>query len=191
MNRCLVFVLLSAHVLLAQDIALLNLRILEGEGAVYALGSRATRGITVEVTDELARPVPGVAITFVLPESGPTGTFTDGKRTEVAITKEDGRATVWGMRWGKTPGTVELRIHAAKGKVRAGTTSTQYLSTQVQSTSSVSSGHKKKYLILGLAVAGGVGAGMAFGHSSGQSAVAAPPPAVTTIGTPAITLGRP
>jgi hypothetical protein len=188
----LVFVLLSAHLVLAQDIALLNLRIVEGEGAVYAPGSRATRGITVEVTDELARPVPGVAITFVLPESGPTGTFTDGKRTEVAITKEDGRATVWGMRWGKTPGTVELRLHAAKGKVRAGTISTQYLSTQVQSTtSSTSSGHKKKYLILGLAVAGGVGAGMAFGRSSGQSAVAAAPAAVTTIGTPSITLGRP
>jgi hypothetical protein len=178
----------------ADDIALLNLRVVEGEASVYAVGSRATRGITVEITDEFARPVAGASVSFMLPESGPSGVFGGGKRTEVGITNAEGKASVWGMQWNKSPGTVEIRITALKGSVRAGTISTQYLSDKLPtSPTNFSSSHKRRYLIIGAAVAGAAVAGLAF-HGSGSGTSAEAPAAVVappSIGNPSITIGKP
>jgi hypothetical protein len=188
----LVLLIAAALSARADDIALLNLRVVEGEGAVYGAGSRATRGITVEITDELARPVPGTSVSFMLPETGASGVFTGGKRTEVAITNAEGKASVWGMQWNKTPGTVQLRITALKGAVRAGTISTQYITDKLPAAASFSSSHKRRYLLIAAAVAGAAGAGLVLGgaHSSTTAAAAAvvAPPA---IGNPTITIGRP
>jgi hypothetical protein len=181
---------LAAH---ADDIALLNLRVVEGEGSVYAAGSRAARGITVEITDELARPVTGASVSFMLPESGPSGAFTGGKRTEVAVTNTEGKASVWGMQWNKTPGTVEVRITALKGSVRAGTISTQYITDKQPSSSGFSVSHRRRYLIIAAAAAGAAGAAIALGGS--HSSTAEQPPAAVvappSIGNPTITIGRP
>jgi hypothetical protein len=178
----------------ADDIALLNLRVVEGEGSVYAVGSRATRGITVEITDEFARPVAGASVSFMLPESGASGVFPGGKRTEVGITNAEGKASVWGMQWNKSPGTVEVRITALKGSVRAGTISTQYISDKLPTSSAnFSSSHKRRYLIIGAAVAGAAVAGLAF-HGSGSGTSAQAPAAVVappSIGNPTITIGKP
>ena len=64
MVRILVLLLLVLLPLAAQsDPAILLIRIVEGEGAVYPIGSRATRGVTVQVTDETGRPVDRAAVT--------------------------------------------------------------------------------------------------------------------------------
>lgn len=190
--RKLVFFIAACVTLRADDIALLNLRVVEGEGSVYAAGSRATRGITVEITDEFARPVSGASISFMLPESGPSGVFAGGKRTEVAITNAEGKASVWGMQWNKAPGTVEVRITAAKGGIRAGTISTQYISDQLPSASGFSASHKRRYLIIGAAVAGAAFAGLAL-RGSGSTASDAPAAIVAppSVGNPTITIGKP
>jgi len=177
----------------ADDIALLNLRVVEGEGSVYAAGSRATRGITVEITDEYARPVTGASVSFMLPESGPSGVFAGGKRSDVAVTNSEGKASVWGMQWNKAPGTVEVRITALKGSVRAGTISTQYISDKLPTSSAVSSSHKRRYLIIGAAVAGAAAAGLAL-HGSGSGPTAEAPAVIVappSIGIPTITIGKP
>jgi hypothetical protein len=191
-SRFLVSAILLCSILRADEIALLNLRVVEGEGSVYSVGSRATRGITVEITDELARPVPGATVSFMLPDSGSSGTFADGQRSAIAVSSVDGRATVWGMQWNKTPGTVEVRITALKGRVRAGTISTQYLSDKIAAPASARSGRLKKYLIIAGVAAGAAGAGMALGGRSSATTtapagVSAPP----TVGLPTITVGRP
>src|SRR3954466_12001362 len=110
------------------DPATLAIRIVEGDDAVYATGSRATRGLTVLIADETGHPVEGAVVSFVLPASGPRGLFSTGSQTEIATTHADGRAAVWGMRWNHTAGSFEIRITAAKGAVRAGTASAQTLS---------------------------------------------------------------
>ena len=190
--RHLILLIAAALFARADDIALLNLRVVEGEGAVYGAGARATRGLTVEITDELARPVPGASVSFMLPETGASGVFTGGKRTEVAITNAEGKASVWGMQWNKTPGTVEIRITALKGGVRAGTISTQYITDKLPAAASFSPSHKRRYLMIAAALAGAAGAGLVLGnvHSSTAPAAAAviAPPA---IGNPTITIGRP
>ena len=170
---------------------MLNLRVVQGEAMTYATGTRATRGITVEITDEIARPVPGVSISFLLPDSGPTGTFANGGRNEVAVTGADGRATVWGMQWGRAVGRVDVRITAALGGVRAGTVVTQTLAERVGN-SSTSSGKTKKILLIAGIAAAAAGAGAALGgHGGGSAAAVSTPTVATTIGGQTITIGRP
>jgi hypothetical protein len=172
-----------------------QLRVIEGEGAVYRTGTRATRGLTVLVTDEAGKPVDMAAVSFRLPDEGATGTFNSGLRTEIVTTGPDGRASVWGMQWNKTVGPVEIRVTAIKDQARAGIISTQYLSDSVAPKSGgegvfrASHGHKWVWLA---AIAGAAGAGAAFAFSRGSS-----PPSTTSpvtglsIGMPSITVGHP
>ncbi len=198
----------------AADPASLQLRVEEGDSATYPLGSRATRGITVLVNDEAGNPVGGASVSFGLPETGPTGVFADGSRSELVATTADGRASVWGMRWNRQAGSFNLRITAGKGVARAGTVVAIRLtdapgpaaggSGQIGGSSQLGSGHK--WLWMGLAAAGAAGVGIAValrgGGSSGSCsstvvlpgnpcASAADVLGVTVIGTPTINLGRP
>ncbi len=106
----------------------LQLKVVEGEGAEYRPGTKATRGVTVLVTDEGGKPVANAVVSFRLPETGPSGVFNSGLRSEIVTTDADGRATVSGMQWNSSPGPVSLRITAMKDQARAGIISTQKLS---------------------------------------------------------------
>jgi len=180
----------------AGDFAILNLRVVEGEGTVYAVGSRATRGITVEVTDETGKAVPDVTVSFRLPEDGATGTFSTGSRTEVLTTRQDGRAAIWGMKWNRTPGAVQVRITAIKEGVRAGLVSTQHLSDITAAAGSPKSpgggGGISKILLIAIAVAG-AGGGLALGMSRGGTPTqpAAVAPVALSIGIPSVIVGAP
>jgi hypothetical protein len=186
--------LAAAHILPLQAAAIIQLRVMEGEGAVYAAGSRATRGITIQVTDETGQPVEAAAVSVRLPEDGAGGTFASGLRTEIVTTKADGRATVWGMRWNRTTGPFEMRITAAKGEARAGIVVAQYISDKVAATSGGSgefhaSHSYKKWLLIGAAVGGAAVGGLALGGRKSSGAAAgstAPPPPV--IGVPVIVI---
>lgn len=172
---------------------IVQLRVVEGEGAIYPTGSRAARGITVQVTDETGSPVSGASVSFRLPDQGPSGTFNGGLRTEVVTTQADGRASIWGMQWNKTAGPFEIRITAMKDQARAGIVSSQFLSdTAVVRPSAGAIGtfqpthhYFNKWVIL-IAVAGAAGAGLAFGTSHSSAALAAPPVAAPQIGNPTI-----
>ena len=182
------------------DPAILQIRIVEGEGAVYGIGSRATRGITVQVTDETGKPVDKAAVVFRLPDDGPTGTFSLGTQTEVVPTGADGRANVWGMQWNRTTGPFEVRITAAKGQARAGTVCALYLSNALTNNLSSSESrssktgswlhHKKIWMGVGIAAAGFVGAA-AISSRGTPSPGAAQGVNAPKIGTPSIIIGKP
>lgn len=169
----------------------------EGEGVTYRSGARATRGITVLVSDEDGRPLDMASVTFRLPDQGPSGTFSSGMRTEVVITGPDGRAAIWGMQWNKTPGTIQIRISAMKGQARAGIVSTQYLSDNVAPTAGgegvfgASHGGHKWLWIAGIAGLAAGGAGYAVLRSQGASTSSNPAVAGLSIGVPSITVGHP
>lgn len=76
--------------------------------------------IIIVVEDSTGAPIPQAAVSFRLPEQGPTGLFTNGLRSEIAITDSAGRATLAPVQWGDALGTVPLRVTAAKGQLRAG-----------------------------------------------------------------------
>lgn len=174
--------------------AILQIRVIDGQGAIYGLGSRATRGVTVLVTDETGKPVSGATVSFTLPASGATGTFANGAKTEIAATQIDGRASVWGMQWNHTPGSFEIRVTAVKGQARAGTVAGAVLSDSVSDPAlrHASGGSGKRWLWITLAVGGAAAAGLAglsAGKGSTGSATAPGTPSLS-IGTPGITLGR-
>jgi hypothetical protein len=174
-----------------------QLKVVEGDGAVYRTGTRAARGLTVLVTDESGKPLDHAAVSFRLPEDGPGGVFGSGLRTEVVTTGPDGRATVWGMQWNKTSGPVQIRITTIKDQARAGIISTQYLSDTVapktggEGTFTASHKGRAKWILIGVAVAAGGAAGFVFARSSGTPAGAAAAPAGVAIGNPSINVGHP
>lgn len=188
----------SSAAIALSDPLILQVQVVEGDGLTYGPGTRSVKGITVRVTDEVGRPVAAAAVSFRLPDDGATGMFQNNSKTEIAATAADGRATVWGMRWGKITGPVTIRITAAKGAMRAGTLATQLISVDLGA-GLVSSnkaykerrvGGGKKWLWIGLAA--GAGGGLAAyeltrnGASSGAAAATA---GNTTISAPQVTLG--
>jgi hypothetical protein len=188
-----------------REVAILQIRVVEGEGAVQAAGSRATRGLSVEVTDETGKPVGGAAVNFRLPDEGPGGVFANGMKTEVVITAPDGRATLWGMQWNRVEGPFQIRVTAAKGEARAGTVVGQYLSQAVAAKQGAASGARPvaapgkshgKWIWIGLVVAGtavggGLAAGLVKSSNTTTSATVASTTPTLTVGVPSITVGKP
>ena len=193
--RILAAILAVALAYGADSPALLAIRLTEGDGAIYAKGSRATRGLTVLITDETGRPVEGATVSFSLPADGPSGEFSSGGRTEIATTRADGRAAVWGMQWNRTSGPFEIRITAVKGQARAGTVSSQFLSdaAEVKDAAPAKARAGHKLLWISVIIAGAAVAGVA-GVVSGKGTAAAPSGSTVTplqIGAPTISLGHP
>jgi hypothetical protein len=173
----------------AGDPASLKIRIVEGDGAAYALGSRSTRGIAVEVTDDTGKPVEEATVSFRLPEDGPGGAFSNQSKTQIATTGRDGRASVWGMQWNRMPGAFEVRITVAKGDARAGTVCSQTLTT-VSEPSARRVGGSHKWIWIALGVAGGAAAAVILvRHFESGSSLSAPSSTVTYVGSPTIAIG--
>ena len=175
--------------------SILTIRVAEGDGAAYPIGSRATRGVTVLVTDETGRPVEGATVSFTLPDEGPGGVFSTGGRTEIAATRADGRAAVWGMQWNRTAGPFEIRITAVKGQARAGVVSSQSLSNSPEARDAAvgklpAARGSHKLLWISLMVAGAAAAGVAGVAARKPAPADASSITPLKIGTPTISLGR-
>jgi hypothetical protein len=180
----------------AAQIAILQIRVIEGEGAVHGPGSRTARPLTVEVTDETGRPVEGAAVTFHLPENGPGGSFGNGLRTEVATTDARGRATAPSFQLNRTPGRFAIRVIASKEQARAGIESFQYVAeinsgaASAPPAKAATSGRWK--WALAAVVAGGAVGGVIASRSRGNSSAPPSPPAPSlSVGTPVITVTQP
>jgi hypothetical protein len=192
------------------QVAILQIQVIEGEGAVHPPGSRSSRPLTVEITDETGRPVPGAAVSFHLPEDGPSGAFVNGLRTGVATTDAQGRASLHGMQVNRISGRFQIRIMVSKEQARAGIVSSQYItgnsptqnaadriaeakSSAATAPASGGSHHRGKWIVVAAVVGGGALLGIL---ASGRFGSAAPPPAPSagpalTIGPPSITVGKP
>lgn len=105
----------------------IQVRVVAGISATYEAGSLQGTKLAVEVTNQAGARLPGVAVTFRLPEEGATGVFADGTRAAVIYTSEQGEAAVSGIRWGAIPGTLSIRITAVKGSAHAGILAAQEL----------------------------------------------------------------
>ena len=184
------------------QIAILQIQVVDGEGAVHAPGARATRFLTVEVTDETGKPVEGAAVSFHLPEDGPGGIFANGLRTDVATSDSRGRAAVRSLTLNRVPGRFQIRIVAAKEQARAGIVSFQYIAAAAGAApvpaAAASARHRTRWLVVAALVGGGAAAGILAGHSGGSAAgppasapmaATAPPP--LSIGNPSITVTHP
>jgi hypothetical protein len=181
------------------QVAILQIQVTGGEGLVQTPGARDSRGIAVVVTDETGRPVEGAAVSFHLPDQGPSGTFVNGLHTDVVMTDERGRAAVHAIEFNRVAGRMEVRIVASKEQARAGTVSFQYIAgasagAAAATTAAKRSGwHSRKrwMIVAAVAGAGAAGGALAMAHGSSTSATTAESTAIVTIGPPTITVGKP
>ena len=196
----------------ANETAILQIRILGGDGTVHTAGSRSQRALAVLITDETGRPVEAAAVGFRLPEEGVSGTFSTGLKTDLVVTGPDGRADATGVQWSRATGPFQMRVTAAKGEARAGVLVSQYVSETSPGTikpqallpaaapfTSISKHSYSKWLIITSLVAGAAAGGLAAtlgggGGAKKQPAPAAaspaPPPPSVVIGTPSISVGN-
>jgi hypothetical protein len=172
---------------------LLRIRIVEGEGAVHASGSRGSNSLILEVTDELGQPQPGVTVSLQLPDDGPSGLFATGLRSEIAMTDSRGRVHVRNYRVNSLPGPFDIRITAAKDGVRAGTLSRQYIAAgaaPARGAAPAGKSSKKKWIVLA-AIAAGAAAGGIAARGKGSAAGPPAPPGSPAPAPPSITIGAP
>jgi len=169
---CLLFLLLPLS-LAAQngETGELELQVVHGAGAVYAAGSRGGEVLRVQVTDPAGAPVRGAVVSFLMPSSGPGGTFSNGLSADVVITGADGTALVRGVSWNKTHGALKIRVTAAKGQARAtAAVSMELVGSGDSRASHITAGagrtRTKVVLLLVCAAAGSVAAGLAVSRRS-------------------------
>jgi hypothetical protein len=115
LTRALVFAF--PCVAIAQ-IASLQIKVLEGEGAAHSAGAHISAPLTVQVTDDMGQPVAGAAVSFQLPLEGPSGLFSNGLRTDLAMTDAAGRASIQSIQLNRNGGQFRIRITAVKELTR-------------------------------------------------------------------------
>lgn len=177
----------------------LNIVIVEGEGAVNNIRQRVAREPIVRVEDENRRPVAGASVVFLLPGDGPSGTFPGGERMITVQTDESGQAVARGLRPNNVTGEFTIRVTASF----AGRTATAIIG-QTNTLAGVAAGAGAAagaaaggisakvvgiLVVVGAAVAGGT---YAATRGNGGSSPQAPPartPTSVSLGTP--TVGAP
>ncbi len=141
----------------------------------------------------------GAAVSFHLPEEGPGGLFANNIQTDVAVTDSHGHASVRGLQLNRTSGRFMILIVASKEQARAGIASFQYIAEPGSGAgpgghpakAGSSHGHKK-WIVVAAAVLAGGGAAAAILVAGRSGSTPVPAPTITlSIGTPAITVGKP
>lgn len=172
-----VFLILPARPVLGEQDAgavpaTIRINIKEGEGALNNIRTLRAKEPVVLVTDAAGRPIPGVQVTFILPDFGASGVFPSGSTLTVA-TGPDGIAVGRGLKPNNVIGTFEIRVAASyQGQTN------RLVISQTNAASQKSGGSGTKTAIL-LAVLGGAGAAVAVGVTRGGKSTSAANPSTS------------
>ena len=170
--------------------AQINIVVVSGEGAESRPAARDADP-AVRIEDDDRQPVAGVPVVFALPVSGTSGEFTNGAKTLAVVTDKNGLATAHELKTNEIPGKLQIYVTASFHGLRARTLINQIVEgvpgapTRIQRTAK--SGGTWKWVLLGVAAAGGAAAGIYFGTRS-SSPTSNPP---ITIGTGPVVFGGP
>jgi hypothetical protein len=186
-----VWIALTAIPIRSQE--MLNLIVLEGEGAINNIRQRTARETIVQVEDENHKPVAGAVVVFTLPGQGAGGTFANGAQTLTVTTDAQGRAVAQGLRVNRISGQWQMRINASLGNRTGTVTVTQtnaVAGAAAGGAAGAAAGISAKTIAIIAVVAGAAAAGGAVAATrsggGGNSAGAA-----TTISAGAGTVGHP
>ena len=178
----------------AQVAAMLNLVVIEGEGAVNNIHQRTAREPIVQVEDSNHKPVAGAIVTFTLPSRGASGVFANGSQTLTVTTDAQGRAVARGLRPNGAKGQMQIKVNANHQGQTATATITQTNAVVAGAAAGAAAGGAiSGKLIAVIAVVGAAAAGgtaYAVTHSGGGNSTAAPP-ALTTISAGGGSVGPP
>ena len=164
----------------AQVPPMLNLVVLEGEGATNNIRQRTSREPIVQVQDENHKPVAGAVVVFTLPSNGAGGLFANGAKTLTVVSDNQGQAVAHGFRPNGLKGQFQIRVNASHQGQTASTSINQNNAVLAASGAATASAGVSGKLIVVLAVVAAATAGGAwYATHSG----AGTPTATTTPGT--------
>jgi len=172
--------------------AQINIVVVSGEGAASPTRQHVTQDPAVRIEDDDQQPVAGVPVVFALPVSGTSGEFTNGAKTLAVVTDKTGLATAHGLKTNDIPGKLQIYVTASFHGLRARTLINQVVEgvpgAPPRPQRTAKSGGTWKWVLLGVAAAGGAAAGIYFGTRSSSSPASNPP---ITIGTGPVVFGGP
>lgn len=156
----------------------INIIVVEGEGVTGAVRQRALHDPVVMIEDDDHRPIAGAVVVFGLPVSGTSGEFSNGTKNLMLMTDQSGRAIAHGLRANEVPGKLQINVMASYHALRARTMINQRIEGHPggkgsgQELQNSKSDGKWKWVVLGVAAAGGAVAGVHFGtRTAGSSPV--------------------
>jgi hypothetical protein len=161
-----------------------RIEVIEGDGAINNIRLHHAKEPVVRVVDQDGHPIPNVAVTFLLPGNGASGTFADGKASLTVMTDETGQAVGHGLRPNGSAGQFRIRVTTSfQGRVATADIS------QTNAEPAQGGVSSKTILILALvggAAAAGAAVALGKGKSSGSTTTTTPPSsgAVITPGSP-------
>jgi hypothetical protein len=170
----------------------LNIVVIEGEGAINNVRQRTAREPIVQVEDENRKPVAGATVTFLLPRDGAGVATRDGSRSFTAVTDQNGRATMRGVRPNNVAGQFQIQVNASFQGLTGTTVITQTNMALAAAAAGAGAGAGvglSAKLIAILAIAGGAaatGAAIAVTRGNDSPKSTAAPPIVVTPGTPSV-----
>ncbi len=138
--------------------------VVAGEGLTTNVHERVAHDPTVRVEDDDHRPVAGAVVAFALPISGASGEFINGVKNVSVTTSDDGIAVARGMRTNDIPGKLQIYVTASYRGLRDRALINQIVAAipgskpPTTEAHSGKSGGKLKWILLGIAAAGGAGA---------------------------------
>jgi len=145
-----------------------KLIIVRGENAQNNIKKgRATRPV-VEVRDRNNNPVAGVAVTFLLPNNGPSGTFVGGGQTTTVTTNAQGQASA-SFSPNSVPGKYNVNVST--------TVNGQSLTAQIATFNVIASAAiagSTLAIIIGVVAAAGAGTAVALTRNDGGGGSTAP-----------------
>jgi len=176
----------------------LNIVVVEGEGAINNIRQRTAREPIVEVQDENHRPVAGAAVVFSLPSQGAGGSFAGGAHSLTVITDAQGRAVAHGFQPNGVKGQFQIHVNASYNGSTGSTNITQSNAAGAGAAGAASAGISGKLIaIIAIAAAAAAGGAIYATHSGGgssNSTVVTSPTTITagsgTVGAPSIVVGR-
>ncbi|MGA7235565.1 MAG: hypothetical protein WBY44_07790 [Bryobacteraceae bacterium] len=161
---------------------MLNIVIIEGEGAINNIKQRTAREPVVQVEDENHKPVAGAAVIFALSDQGAGGTFAGGAHSASVVTDSQGRAMARGFHPNHVQGQYQIHVTASHNGLTANTNIAESnVVAAGAATTAAAAGISGKLIavIVVIAAAGAAGGAYAATHSGGGNSAATANSAVT------------
>src|SRR5580698_6203816 len=178
----------------AQAVApMLNIVIVEGDGAINNIRQRTAREPIVQVEDENHKPVAGAAVIFALSGQGAGGSFAGGAQSLSVVTDSQGRAVAHGFHANSVQGQYQIHVTASNnGQIANASISQTNAVGAGAAGGAAAAGISGKLIAVIVIVAAAAAAGGAYyathnggsGNSSAAPAVIVITPGSGTVGPP-------
>jgi hypothetical protein len=148
---------------------MLNIVIVEGEGAINNIKQRTAREPIVQVEDENHKPVAGAAVIFALSDQGAGGSFAGGTHTLSVVTDSQGRAVARGFHPNHVQGQYQIHVTASHNGLTANANISQsnVLAAGAAGTAAAAGISGKLIAVIVVAVAAGAAGGAYYATHNG------------------------